>query len=56
VGGLYLTAERGMHFGAQIMFTYGPLGFLGLPWMWYGGLSVMAFLYQAARPSALQRP
>lgn len=51
--GLYIAAHRGMHFGTQIVFTYGPLGFLGLPWMWYSGLSAIAFLYQATLHVAL---
>ncbi|HKT83087.1 MAG TPA: hypothetical protein VJQ84_04540, partial [Solirubrobacterales bacterium] len=31
VAGLYMAGERGMHAGTEIAFTYGPLGFLGLP-------------------------
>ncbi len=31
VAGLYMAAEHGLEAGAQIVFTYGPLGFLGLP-------------------------
>ena len=31
VAGLYMAGERGMDAGTQIVFTYGPLGFLGLP-------------------------
>ena len=51
--GLYIAVHRGMHFGTHVIFTYGPLGFLGLPWLWYGGLAVIAFLYQAALHIAL---
>jgi hypothetical protein len=45
---LYLAAHRGLHFGTQVVFTYGPLGFLRQPWLWYGSLGTLAFLYSAA--------
>ncbi len=45
--GLYIAANRGMQFGSQFIFTYGPLGFLRGPWLFYGNLAVIAFLYQA---------
>lgn len=53
VAASYLAAERGMHFGTQFVFVFGPLGFLRGPWLWYGGLAVLAFLYQAALHVAL---
>ncbi len=31
VAGLYMAGERGLDAGTQIVFSYGPLGFLGLP-------------------------
>ncbi|HXR31196.1 MAG TPA: hypothetical protein VN752_08655 [Solirubrobacterales bacterium] len=31
VAGLYMAVDRGMDAGTEIVFTYGPLGFLGLP-------------------------
>ena len=46
--GLYMATHEGMQFGTDIVFTYGPLGFLGLPWLWYGGLASVAFIYLAA--------
>jgi hypothetical protein len=45
-GGLYMAAERGMHFGSHVIFTYGPLGFLAIPQLWYVGLARIAFAYQ----------
>jgi len=45
--GVFMAAHRGMHFGTQLIFTYGPLGFLGLPWLWYDDLAVIAFVFQA---------
>lgn len=45
---LYMSAERGLRFGSQIVFTYGPLGFLKIPSLWYQGLAIVAFIYSAA--------
>jgi hypothetical protein len=45
--GLAMATKEGLHFGTQVVFTYGPLGFLdGLTW--YGDLAVLAFFYSAA--------
>jgi hypothetical protein len=46
--GLYMAAERGMDFGTHLVFSFGPLGFLRLPWLWYEDLAVLAFLYSGA--------
>jgi hypothetical protein len=46
--GLYMATDQGMQFGTQVVFTYGPLGFLGLPWLWFSGLASIAFIYSAA--------
>lgn len=56
VVGLYLAAEQGLLFGQELIFTYGPLGFLsplspssgGVAVTADGGLSQLAFLYGAA--------
>ncbi|MGZ4249417.1 MAG: hypothetical protein ACXVUE_14060, partial [Solirubrobacteraceae bacterium] len=45
---IYAAAHRGMHFGTHIVFTYGPLGFLATPLLWYSGLGTVAFIYQTA--------
>ena len=45
---LYMAAHRGLHFGTQVVFTYGPLGFLSAPILYYTGLAWLAFLYQSA--------
>lgn len=42
---LYMAARRGMHFGSQIVFTYGPLGFMRIPGLWYQGLGIVSFVY-----------
>jgi hypothetical protein len=41
---LHLAAQRGLDFGSDIVFTYGPLGFLGTPWPWYGATSALALV------------
>jgi hypothetical protein len=46
--GLAMAAKESLHFGTQVVFTYGPLGFLYASIVWYGDLGVLAFLYSAA--------
>ena len=46
--GLAMAIKEGLHFGNQVVFTYGPLGFLAGPFIWYGDLAVLALLYSAA--------
>jgi hypothetical protein len=48
MGGLYMAIHSGKDFGSEIVFTYGPLGFLDWPGLWYGGLAVLAFVFSAA--------
>jgi hypothetical protein len=50
---LYMASHRGLHFGTQVVFTYGPLGFLNQPFLWYSGLAAIAFVYQVALHLAL---
>jgi hypothetical protein len=47
VAGLYLAFEHGFDFGTEIVFTYGPLGFLEVPVLQDSGLWMLAFAYQA---------
>ena len=49
VVGLYMAAHDHMEFGTEIVFTYGPLGFLRYPWLVYAGEpSLVSFLYSSA--------
>lgn len=51
--GLYMAAHDGMRFGEDIVFTYGPLGILRTPWLFYSGtLSLIPYLYGAVIFSA----
>jgi hypothetical protein len=45
VAGLYMEAAKGMHSGTQIIFTYGPLGFLDLPSLYEVGLGRISFAW-----------
>lgn len=45
IAGLYMAVNEGRHFGTEIIFTYGPLGFLSWPLLWVGSLAVVAFAY-----------
>ncbi len=46
--GLAMAAEEGLQFGNEIVFTYGPLGFLQSQYIWFSDLGVLAFLFSAA--------
>ena len=45
---LQLATHRGLDWGTQFVFTYGPLGFLSQPLTMYGGLSALAAVYAVA--------
>jgi hypothetical protein len=46
--GLAMAVDQGLHFGKEVVFTYGPLGFLNSRLVFFSGLSVLSFLYAAA--------
>lgn len=45
IAGLYMAVDEGRHFGTEIVYTYGPLGFLVWPSLWIGSLAVLSFAY-----------
>jgi len=45
VVGLYMATERGLHAGTEVVFTYGPLGFLGVPSVYMVWLGRIAFFW-----------
>lgn len=47
MAGLYMAAHDGRDFGTQIVFTYGPLGYLAFPDLWYSNLAAFAFLFSS---------
>jgi hypothetical protein len=53
VAGLYMSAERGMDAGTQIVFTYGPLGFLSVPNLFEIWPARLAFVWMAVGQIAL---
>lgn len=46
--GLAMAVHQGLHFGKDVVFTYGPLGFLNSRLVWFSGLGELSFLYAAA--------
>jgi hypothetical protein len=46
--GLAMAVKGGLQFGREVVFSYGPLGFLQSQSLWYGDLGVVSFLYSAA--------
>jgi hypothetical protein len=42
---LHMAINTGVGFGNHLVFTYGPLGFLSTPELWYTGTGVVAFCY-----------
>ena len=45
--GLAMAVKGGLRFGTDVVFSYGPLGFLQGQILWYGDLAVIAFVYSA---------
>jgi len=45
--GLAMAAYEGLHFGSQVVFTYGPLGFLNTRLVFFGDLATLSFVYAA---------
>lgn len=45
IAGLYMAVNEGKHFGTEVVYTYGPLGFLVWPSLWIGSLAVVSFAY-----------
>ena len=44
--GLYIASHQNLQYGTEIVFTYGPLGFLNFPWLLYpGALAVIPYLF-----------
>jgi hypothetical protein len=46
--GLAMAVDQGLHFGTQVVYTYGPLGFLQSRLVFFDGLGILSFLYGAA--------
>jgi hypothetical protein len=46
--GLHQAAAQGLRFGQDLVFTYGPLGFLAWPTPFVGATSALAFIVSAA--------
>ena len=44
--GLQMALHEGVTFGNHLIFTYGPLGFLTVPTLWYSDTGTIAVLYE----------
>jgi len=53
ISGLYMATDEGRHFGTEIVYTYGPLGFLVWTSPWIGSLAILSFLYWIITYTAL---
>src|SRR5688500_4925775 len=45
--GVALASDLDLQFGSEVVFSYGPLGFLRDTRVWFADLAVLAFLYSA---------
>jgi hypothetical protein len=43
---LHVAAHQDLTFGSELVFTYGPLGFLSAPEFWYGDTGTLALIYK----------
>src|SRR5438105_12198913 len=50
---LHLAAHRGFHWGSDIDYTYGPLGFLRFPLSYFTGTMRLSLIYTALAVFAL---
>jgi len=47
-GGLAMAVDDGLRWGSDVVFTYGPLGFINGQGLWYDDLGLLAFVYGAS--------
>ncbi len=45
IAGISMATHNGLHYGTEFVFSYGPLGFLALPLVFYSGFGVLSLLY-----------
>jgi hypothetical protein len=45
IAGISMATHGGFHYGTEFVFSYGPLGFLALPLIFYSGFGVLSLLY-----------
>ncbi|MDX6690673.1 MAG: hypothetical protein QOG15_2130 [Solirubrobacteraceae bacterium] len=50
---MHMGIRSDLVWGRDLVYTYGPLGFLRLPTYWYGATGAMAFVYETATRVAL---
>jgi hypothetical protein len=45
IAGISMATHESLHYGTEFVFSYGPLGFLALPLVFYSGFGVLSLLY-----------
>ncbi|HEX4752203.1 MAG TPA: hypothetical protein VH268_04840, partial [Solirubrobacterales bacterium] len=45
IAGISMATHGGLQYGTEFIFSYGPLGFLALPLVFYSGFGVLSLLY-----------
>jgi hypothetical protein len=45
VAGLSMATHAGLHYGTEIVFTFGPLGFVVMPFVFYPTFGLLSLLY-----------
>jgi len=47
MAGLHVGAQQGLNWGTEVLYTYGPLGYLTVPRLVYPDLAVQSYLFAA---------
>jgi hypothetical protein len=48
IAGISMATHAGLHYGTEFVFSYGPLGFIVLPLVYYPSLGLLSLLYLCA--------
>jgi hypothetical protein len=48
IAGISMATHGGLHYGTEMVFSYGPLGFLALPLAYYPTFGLLSLLYLSA--------
>jgi hypothetical protein len=48
IAGISMATHDGLHYGTELVFSYGPLGFLALPLVYYPTLGLLSLIYLSA--------
>jgi hypothetical protein len=48
IAGISMATHGGLHYGTEMVFSYGPLGFMALPLVYYPTFGLLSLLYLSA--------